>query len=189
MIINGALLLLVRSVSMALLAMVGGQWLLVYLVSDMGLYFAYKILRRDLWHWVPLQGAASVVQSVLERLVVKVLVDFTGVIQFRAAGEMGGSYFTFNMVRARFRHRLPFPLLILLHTHADHGARRLVRRHPRLLYESRAGGGRSHGRVRHMDDRGLSERRLAQFFCRLPASHEAIEIEHLLLDSYWTRED
>ena len=100
MIINGALLLLARSVSMALLSMVGGQWVLVYLVSDMGLYFVYKILRRDLWHWVPLQGAASVVESVLGRLVVKVLVDFTGVIQFRGAAEMGGVFFTLNMVRA-----------------------------------------------------------------------------------------
>ena len=98
MIVNGALLLLVRSVSMALLAMVGGRWVLVYLVSDMGLYFMYKILRGDLWHWIPLEGAAGVVESVLERLVVKVLVDFTGVIQFRGAAEMGGCYFTFNMV-------------------------------------------------------------------------------------------
>jgi hypothetical protein len=101
MIINGALLLLVRSVSMALLAILGGQWVLVYLASDMGLYFVYKILRGDLWHWIPLEGAGSVVESVLERLIVKVLVDFTGVIQFRGAGEMGGSYFMFNMVRAR----------------------------------------------------------------------------------------
>ena len=100
MIINGALLLLVRSVSMALLAMVGGQWVLVYLVSDMGLYFMYKILRRDLWHWIALEGAPSVVESVLERLIVKVLVDYTGVIQLRGAAEMGGSYFTFNMVQA-----------------------------------------------------------------------------------------
>ncbi|GMI22558.1 hypothetical protein TeGR_g10182 [Tetraparma gracilis] len=44
MIMNSALLLLVRSVSMALLAMVGGRWVLVYLVSDMGMYFVYKIL-------------------------------------------------------------------------------------------------------------------------------------------------
>ena len=91
---------------MALLAMVGGQWVLVYLVSDMGLYLTYKILRRDLWHWIPLEGAASVFESVLERLVVKVLVDFTGVLQFRGAGEMGGIYFALNMVRA-IHVRLP----------------------------------------------------------------------------------
>ena len=101
MIINGALLLLVRSVSMALLAMVGRRWVLVYLASDMGLYFTYNILRCDLWHWVPLTSAASAVESVLERLVVKILVDFTAVIQFRGAAEMGGCYFAFNMVRVR----------------------------------------------------------------------------------------
>jgi hypothetical protein len=28
------------------------------------------------------------------------MVDFTGVIQFRGAAEMGGLYFAFNMVRA-----------------------------------------------------------------------------------------
>jgi hypothetical protein len=41
------------------------------------------------------------VETVVERSVVKILVDFTGVIQFRGAAEMGGCYFTFNMVRAR----------------------------------------------------------------------------------------
>jgi len=100
MIMNGALLLLVRSVSTALLAMVGWRWIVGYLVGDMSLYFVYKLLRRDFWHWVPLKCAMSVVQSVLERLIVKVLVDYTGVIQLRGAAEMGGSYFTFNMVQA-----------------------------------------------------------------------------------------
>ena len=99
MIINGALLLLVRSVSMALLAMVGGQWVLAYLASDMGLYFLYKILRRDLWHWVPLEGALSVAESVVERFLVKVIVDYTGVIQFRGPGELGGFAWTGAMVR------------------------------------------------------------------------------------------
>jgi hypothetical protein len=103
MIINGALLLLVRSVSMALLAMAGGQLVPLYLVSDMGLYFMYKILRRDLWHWLPFKGWTSVVESVLERLVVKILADFTGVIQFRGSGELGGTWFSLNMVRVRQR--------------------------------------------------------------------------------------
>ena len=118
---------------MALLAMVGGQWVLIYLVSDMGLYFVYKILRRDLWHWVPLQGAASVVESVLERLVVKVLVDFTGVIQFRAPAEMGGGYFAFNMVRVSDEPTSTFPLSLT--THADRDASRLIHRHAHLLHE------------------------------------------------------
>jgi hypothetical protein len=62
-------------------------------------YFAYKLLRRDFWHWVPLEGALSVAESVVERFLVKVLVDYTGVIQFRASGEMGGVGWTGAMVR------------------------------------------------------------------------------------------
>jgi hypothetical protein len=99
MIMNGALLLLVRSVSTALLAMAGWRWIVGYLVGDMGLYFAYKLLRRDFWHWVPLEGALSVAESVVERFLVKVIVDYTGVIQFRGPGELGGVAWTGAMVR------------------------------------------------------------------------------------------
>jgi hypothetical protein len=124
---------------------------------------------------------------VLERLIVKVLVDFTGVIQFRGAGEMGACYFAFNMVRAsesrlaacaseraslalllaRASERASLALLLARASEsrlaacaserasesrlvacsrppltrscarADHGARCLVRCHPRLLRESR----------------------------------------------------
>jgi hypothetical protein len=67
----------------------------------------YKILRSDFRHWIALTGKASVVESVLERLIVKVLVDFTGVIQFRAAGEMGGAWYTFTTVRGGRRRNSP----------------------------------------------------------------------------------
>ena len=141
MIMNSALLLLVRSVSTALLSLAGGPWLLVYYGSDMGLYFAYKLLRRDLWHWAPMEGIASVIESVVFRFIVKVLVDFTGVVQFRGAGELGGCYFTFNMVRACESDPLACsrPHLTLSCAHSDHGACCFVRRHPRLLLESRRG--------------------------------------------------
>jgi hypothetical protein len=105
MIMNGALLLLVRSVSTALLAMAGWKWIVGYLASDMGLYFVYKLLRRDFLHWIPLEGALSVAESVVERFLVKVLVDYTGVIQFRAAGELGGFAWTGAMVRQGTQRR------------------------------------------------------------------------------------
>jgi hypothetical protein len=100
MIINGALLLLVRSVGTAFLALLGRRYIATYYVSDMMLYFVYKAFRQDVWHWVPLEGVAGVVFSVFQRAVCKVLVDFTGVVQFRGAGEMGGCYWIFNTVRA-----------------------------------------------------------------------------------------
>jgi hypothetical protein len=108
MIMNGALLLLVRSVSTALLSMAGGPWLLVYYGSDMGLYFVYKILRRDFWSWAPLVGPADVVWSVVNRIVVKVLVGHTGAAQFRGSGEMGGCFFSFDMVREASTRLTPY---------------------------------------------------------------------------------
>ena len=101
MIMNGALLLLVRSVSTALLAMAGWKWIVGYLASDTGLYFIYRLLRRDFLHWIPLEGALSVAESVVERFLVKVLVDYTGVIQFRGSGEMGGVGWTGAIVSFR----------------------------------------------------------------------------------------
>jgi hypothetical protein len=49
----------------------------------MSLYLLYKIVRRDLSYWIRLEGIMNVVGSVLERAIVKILVDFTGVLQFR----------------------------------------------------------------------------------------------------------
>ena len=105
MIMSGALLLLVRSMCTALLAMRGGWYVAAYYASDMSVYFVYKAIRSDLWHWVPLEGWMSVLETIIERAVMKILVDFTGVVQFRAAGELGGAWFTFSMVGARKQER------------------------------------------------------------------------------------
>jgi hypothetical protein len=69
---------------------------LYYYLGDHVLYLAYKMGRRDLYHWVPLEGAAMVAESVLERFCMKAIVDFTGVVQFRAPGEMGGAAWAFS---------------------------------------------------------------------------------------------
>jgi hypothetical protein len=83
MIANGTILLVVRSASTALLAFLGSHFVVGYYVADMGLYFVYKILRRDFWHWVPLEGWVGVFVSVTARGFIKAFVDFTGIIQFR----------------------------------------------------------------------------------------------------------
>jgi hypothetical protein len=65
MIINSTLLLLTRSVSTALLAMLGLRYVVLYFVNDMLLHFVYKIMRGDFWHWLPLEGAASLFESII----------------------------------------------------------------------------------------------------------------------------
>jgi len=62
----------------------------------MGIYLAYKVARGDFYYWMPVDGPAGLALSLLMRVVVKVLADFTAVVQFRAPGEMGGLYFTVN---------------------------------------------------------------------------------------------
>lgn len=97
---NGALLLLVRSVSTAMLTFLGGRWLLAYLLGDLGLFLLYKIGRNDLLHWMRLDGKLAVFGAVIERTLVKILVDYTGVVQMRGAGEMGGAWWSFSMLVA-----------------------------------------------------------------------------------------
>jgi hypothetical protein len=65
-------------------------------LGDHVLYQAYKMARRDLYHWAPLEGTAMVAESVSCRVVIKAITDFTGVVQFRGSGEMGGAAWIFS---------------------------------------------------------------------------------------------
>jgi hypothetical protein len=67
MVATSALLLLARGASTALLSTLGPRPVFVYFAGDMGLYFLYRALRGDLWHWVDFEGAASVIETVLAR--------------------------------------------------------------------------------------------------------------------------
>jgi hypothetical protein len=96
MTLNSAALLLARCLGVSLLMLVGASYLIGFLAVDTGGYFFYKVARGDFYHWVPIYGGPGIVVSVLERVAVKVIADFTGVVQFRAPGEMGGLYFTVN---------------------------------------------------------------------------------------------
>jgi hypothetical protein len=99
MIAIGALLLLARSMSTAVLALLDSRYVAYYYVGDMGLYLAYKLLRHDLWHWIPLEGRQAVVAASMVRIAFKVLVDHTACFHFRSPTDLGGLFFTVNLVR------------------------------------------------------------------------------------------
>jgi len=88
----------VRSISTAMLAGIGKGYLLYYTVADIGLYFAFKFARNDLYYWMPLEGGMGLIVTFMGRLLIKVITDYTGCVHFRAAVEMGGFYWTVNMV-------------------------------------------------------------------------------------------
>ena len=73
-----------RSLGCALLVKSGGKTLLMYFVGgELLLYLAFKILKRDFLYWFRVEGTFGVVASFLCRVVVKVIVDFSGCLQFR----------------------------------------------------------------------------------------------------------
>ena len=100
MTLNSALLLLMRASSAAMLMLVSKRYLVMYMAGDMALYLLQKLARGDFHCWLPVEGALGLLVSLLLRVMVKTIADFTGVIQFRGDAELGGLYWTVNMFLA-----------------------------------------------------------------------------------------
>jgi len=84
--------------SIALLVGLGGRVLPIVLLScEMVSYLIYKLIRNDFRYWVTLPGCWSMLASLVFRVIVKVLADFTGMLHLRHPNEMGGAYWLFNM--------------------------------------------------------------------------------------------
>jgi len=91
--------LLGKSLEMAILVQVGGKILaLSVLGGEMVVYLVYKLVRGDFRYWVPLPQGTSLSVSLITRVVVKVVCDFTGFLHARHPHEMGGFYWLMNMV-------------------------------------------------------------------------------------------
>jgi hypothetical protein len=90
--------LLTRSFACVLFYIKGGiSEVATLLGAELLIYFVIKGLRRDLWYWAPVYGGFGVFVSWLVRWMIKVLVDWTAVVQFRHPNEVGGAYFTFSL--------------------------------------------------------------------------------------------
>ena len=100
MVLNSALLLLLRSIGAALLMLADTKIFVAYMAGDHLLYLLQKLVRGDFLHWLPIEGVGGLAWALLERVIVKTLTDFTGVIQFRGAGELGGVMWLWSMCLA-----------------------------------------------------------------------------------------
>ena len=98
LLLNSALLLLLKSFGAALLLLVSKSYLAAYLAGDMALFLLYKAASNDFWTWLPFHGTGGVFVSFLMRITTKFICDFTGVVQLRAAADMGEAYWTFSML-------------------------------------------------------------------------------------------
>ena len=71
--------LLGKSLEMAILVQVGGKILaLSVLGGEMVAYLMFKVVRGDFRYWLPLPRGTSLVSSLFERVMVKMISDFTG---------------------------------------------------------------------------------------------------------------
>ena len=61
----------------------------------------YKALRRDWRYWIRVEGLVSVLSSLICRVSVKVIVDYSGCIHFRHPFELGGAGFSLSMLWAQ----------------------------------------------------------------------------------------
>jgi hypothetical protein len=96
--VNSAALLLIRSFSGALLFAMDPSYLGQYWLGDVAIYLAQKVARGDFWYFVPIEGLAGFVVSLVQRIVIKTITDYSGVLQFRHPGELGGFYWTANLI-------------------------------------------------------------------------------------------
>jgi hypothetical protein len=83
MVLQSTGMLLIRSFSTVLLINVGLGYIGYIFATEMGLYLLYKLVMRDAYYWVPIYGMAGVAFSFVVRCMVKIVADYTGVIQFR----------------------------------------------------------------------------------------------------------
>jgi hypothetical protein len=98
MVLLSAGMLLIRCMIIVLLVLIEGSWVALYIGADLGLYLVVKILRGDFWYWVPLGGKAEIACSIVMRVFIKVIADFTSIVQFRHPNELGGLYWTLGFV-------------------------------------------------------------------------------------------
>jgi len=72
-----------RSVGCALLAASDGRLVAAFVVGEMTLYVIYKVSRGDFLYWFRLDEALAIILSFFERIVAKIIVDFSGCLHFR----------------------------------------------------------------------------------------------------------
>jgi hypothetical protein len=96
MFVNSMLLLLLRGFSSALLISASPSYFFMYITIDMLVFLLYKIMRNDFYYWLPFTGITDTLVSLVMRIIVKTISDYTGIVHLRGSIEMGGIYWLFN---------------------------------------------------------------------------------------------
>jgi hypothetical protein len=115
-------MLLLRCMTIVVLGLLGGSWVSLYVGTDLLLYLLVKILRRDFWYWIPAGGNIEILSSSASRVLVKVVNDFTSIVQFRHPYELGGMYWLLGFLLTIGS----LPVVIVLAENADIANKKLA---------------------------------------------------------------
>ena len=88
-----------RMLSLALLSVLSPMLTGIVVAGDILVLLLFKLVRNDLRSWFNVEGVLSWVASLYHRLICKVLVDFTGMVDLRAPLEMGEIIYFFPSAR------------------------------------------------------------------------------------------
>ena len=92
-------MLLVRAYTIVLLALLGKRWVFGFFILDIILYLAIKIVRKEFWYWMATGTYSShMAFSLATRIIGKIVLDFTSLVQFRHPFEFGGALWSFNLI-------------------------------------------------------------------------------------------
>jgi len=89
------------SMGMAFLFMISSSSAYAYLAASTGVYLLYRVCRGDLYYWISLEGKSGWIVSILQRVIAKVIADFTGLIHFRHPKELGGLYYSLTLLQVQ----------------------------------------------------------------------------------------
>ena len=98
MIIMTASHVLMKVIACSLMLRLSSIWFMFYVGGDLIFYFLYKIVRGDLRYWFNLTSIVSWAVSIIQRIVGKTIVDFTLLVHFRHPFELGGIYWSLNII-------------------------------------------------------------------------------------------
>jgi len=91
-------MLIIKTLGLVLLSAVALDYIIYVFAFDIGSYLSIKIISGDFIYWPPLEGITSILMSLLSRVIVKVITDFTSVVQLRHPNEVGAAQWVFGQI-------------------------------------------------------------------------------------------
>ncbi|GMH71543.1 hypothetical protein TL16_g05678 [Triparma laevis f. inornata] len=99
--------LLLKGVGLTICIDAADSHTVLYLFAELAVYLIYKVARNDYWYWTPGKGFTRFYISTCFRVFIKLVTDFTCIIQFRHPNEVGSVYFCLSTLY----NAIVFPIL------------------------------------------------------------------------------